>query len=394
MRLNNSKNKPTSNLSDYDFNDSSVFGRRFEKRTIRTHNKKVKSVYIDFAEMSPEVIEKALEKALKYGCSYEMLKKVKADYHIWGMVSDRMRGMALIIVADQVQEIKIQKDGSLLSETDLAQIDLGIAKCEPHDEIAKRFGVDKSVIELREAVEQQSIIDLRRRLNSELEDSAIGLAHDFVRLEELQDTLEIIKAHIMEYESIRNRTDLSAEERLLRIASLPNIISLLNTKEKIISSAQKEMKARKDAVSAAGVDFDLSANEKEMFERLHVKFPIMELVVARASVDNGWDTAYMLRKLNESLYKKFRRGEHDDEYEIVKEKDMTIAYPSEQPINLDETIANTKGRDADNKLMTPRDRDLSEDKKNHGADLKKKLMDKIKAKKQKNEDSKDDTKDS
>lgn len=373
------KGKPSHNLEDFDFTESRIFGRGYEEREIRLHNKKVKPLKVNFRKMSPGQIEDEIKRALKHGCNYDKIEALKADYHVWNMVQERMRGAALVMVADQTQTIEVQSDGSLLNESNLAQIDYELAKCEPLPEIAARFGVDVSVIKMRELTEQQNIIDLRRRLNAELEDSSIGLAHDFVRMEELQETLEIVKAHIIEYEDLRVRTDLDAEERLTRMATLPNIISLLNTKEKLISSAQKQMQARRDAAETV-VNFDLTEEEEQTFERLHKKFPILELIVARSSVDNGWDTAYMLAKLGGSIYKEFRRGEHDDDHEIKKLKDMTLPYPSEQPVNIEEVVTQTEGRDNDRKLMTDRDKDVSEDKKTEMEKKKQALLDKIKKK--------------
>ena len=378
--------KTTHQLNEYDLANSRVLSQGFYRREIRLFDKRSKPLVIDFSQMSPQEIEEELQRGLEVGCNRDKIEAVKADYHVWNIVQDQIRQKAMVVVADATQEIMVQTDGTLLSENDLAQIDYALAKCEKKEEIAKRFGTSEETISIREMQEHQAIIDLRRRLNAELEDSTIGLAHDFVRLEELQETLEIVKAHIMEYESTRNRTDLSAEERLHRMAAIPNIISLLNTKEKIIASASKEMKSRKEVAAATGSEFDLTSEEQLMFEELHQKFPVLELVVARASADNGWDTAYMLERLNQSIYKNFRRSTIDDvEHEIIKEKDMTISYPSTQPVDLDEVITSTDARDHDRELMSHRDINIDPDKLKSAEDKKQELLERIRNKAKRNE---------
>ena len=380
-------------LEDYDLDTSRVFGQGFWLRELRGTKGRNKPIKINFKTMSPSDIEAELQRGIDIGCKKDKLESIKADYHVFNMVNDKIRGAAMIEVAESTQEIMVQEDGTLLSESNLAQIDHQLAKCKPFEEIATAFGVDVSVIVARDVSEQQNILDLRRRLNAELEDSTIGLAHDFVRLQELQETFELVKTYIMEFEELRTRIDLDPEERLTRMAGLPNIISLITTKDKLIASAQKEMKARKDEASAKSVEFDLNEREQEMFEKLHQTLPILELVVARASVDNGWDPAYMMAKLNKSIYKKFRRGAVGDDYEVVKEKDMTIPYPSEQPVDLEAVVTQTEGRDNDLKLMSDRDKEVPEEtlsaKDKMKLELKKRIEEKLKNSKNGSNEKKD-----
>lgn len=354
--------KPTSDLSDFNLSHSKIFTEGFYRRELRLNNKNVKPFRVNFKSMSPNAIEEEIARALEFGCRHDKIEQVKADYYVYRTTSDTLAGKVLVEVASDIQTIEKQEDGSLLSEENFANIDYQLAKCISADKIAASMGVNVEIIEKRNLSEQQNIIDLRRRLNDELEDSTIGLAHDAIRMEELQETLNIIKAYISEFEFNRTRTDLTPEEQLLKMSSLPNIIALINTKEKIISSAQKEMRARKEDATGAKVDFDLTAAEQSMFESLHQRLPILELVVARASVDNGWDSAYMLEKLNKSIYKNFRRGEVNDDTEIQKLKDMTLPYPSTAPVDIEEVITQTDGRDRDRGLMTDRDKDVPKEK--------------------------------
>lgn len=378
------EDKVSYKLSDFDLTTSRVLSYGFQKREIRLSNSRRLPIRIDFNKNTPEEIEAELKRGIEVGCNYDKIEAIKADYYIWNMVNDRLRAEAMIVVSDETQEIATQEDGTLLSESDLAQIDNLLAKCEKYEDIAIRFGTSIETIRTREHKEHQAIIDLRRRLNVELEDSAIGLAHDFVRLEELQETLEIIKAHIVEYETTRNRKDLAADEKLLRMSAIPNIISLLNTKEKIIASASKEMKSRKEAASSSANEFDLSESEQLMFEEIHQKLPIMELVVARASVDNGWNSTYMIEKLNKSIYRNFRKGFIGDDVEIIHEKNMELPYPSTEPVKLDEVITSTVGRDHDKSLMQSTDAIVPDDKRKALEIKKQEILDKIKANRDEN----------
>lgn len=372
--------KPTHNLEEYDLKKSRIFSQGWYRRELRLHNKRYKPLVVDFSKMSPQEIESELERGLKIGCKFDKIEAIKADYHIWNMIQEKMRGAELVKIAEDTQEMIVQEDGSILSESDIAQIDYQLAKCEPIEKIAARFGTSIESIQTRNIREQVKIVDLRRRLNSELEDSSIGIAHDFVRLEELQETLEIIKAHIQEFEDLRKRTDIDPEERLTRMAGIPNIISLLNTKEKIIHSAHKEMKARKEASASAKTEYELTSEEAEMFTKLHQELPLMELIVARASTDNGWDTSYMLSKLNKSIYKDFRRGEYGEDREIKKEKDMTLPYPSEQPVDLENVVRDDSARVEDAKLMRDRDIDTPAEAISDMEKKKRELIERIKSK--------------
>jgi hypothetical protein len=381
--------KPDNNLLNFDFKDSRVMDRNFCIRKFRFKDKNIRQFEVNFNKMTSDQIENELQRGIDNGLDFDKINQVKGDYQVWSLIQDRIRSMAMVSIANDTQEVARQSDGSLLSETDLAQIDYQLAKCENVELIATRFGVTKELIELRNLQQQQNIIDLRRRLNEELENSAIGLAHDFVRLEELQETLEIVKAHISQYEDARKRTDLTAEERLEKMAGIPNIISLITLKEKIIQGAQKEMKSRKESQSTAVVEFDLTASEQKTFEEMHQKLPIMELVVARASVDNGWDVAYMTSKLNKSIYRKFRRGFHGEDVEIERTKDMDLPYPSNQPVDLDHVVKNTEARDRDMRQMVDRDKDIDKEVLNEAEEKKRKLLEIIKKKRQDGNDSQD-----
>ena len=382
--MSNFKSKPTAKLEERDLSKSRVMSQGFYNREIRLSNKNHKPLKVNLKNDSPEKIEAEIARALEVGCNFDKIEALKADYAVMNLLLDKQRGEAMIELADSTQDIVKQSDGSLLKESDLASIDYSLARCEKPEEIAARFGVDITVIQQRALNEEQAIIDLRRKLNAELEDSTIGIVHDFNRLQELQDTLELIKAHITEIESLRIRTDITEEQRFQKMAALPNIISLITSKEKIIASASKEMKQRRELTSGQATQFELTEAEKEKFQELHKVMPVLELVVGRASADNGWDTAYMLHNLNKSIYKDFRKGEFGEEKEIKKLKDMTLPYPSTQPVNIEEVVSKSEGREEDLKLMRDRDSDILPEALSEKDKKKQELLDKIRRKQEGN----------